>query len=411
MADKQVFQTDTPGRWMRFKWISRALIIVLVCSILAAIITVTSKHYPILPNLNPAPKKLTKEELEQLKRSKKYKDFKIDKAQIQKISKARHQHQLKHPNNKDRINAGFYRAWEPQAYASLAANYSKLDMIVSEGFFIMPGRDTMVANIDTGLINLNRKYRKPVIISLSNYVDANKSNGGYDVTDVERIIKNKKLRTQFIDNLAQQLTRFKFKGINLDFDNLKNINSKEYIDFENELYAVLHPQGFLVTMNVIPDDETYDLERLQKVNDYLFVMAIDEHNESSNAGDLSNQHWVEQILDDVCTRIPSEKVILTVAGGAYDWPESSVGKPIGYPAAISIARSNDSKIVYDPSSANLHYTYYDLDSLEHTVYFTDAATNFNVIRMADDWDTGGVALWRMGSEDPRLWSFFQKNLS
>ena len=45
------------------------------------------------------------------------------------------------------------------------------------------------------------------------------------------------------------------------------------------------------------------------------------------------------------------------------------------------------------------------------MYFTDAATNFYIIRMADDWDTGGVALWRLGSEDPRLWTFFQKNLS
>ncbi len=89
MADKQVFQTDTPGRWMRFKWLSRVLIIVLVCSVLAAIITVTSKQYPSLPNLNPAPKKLTKEELESLKRSKKYKDFKIDKGEIQKLGRAR----------------------------------------------------------------------------------------------------------------------------------------------------------------------------------------------------------------------------------------------------------------------------------------------------------------------------------
>src|SRR5271168_4185477 len=163
MADKQVFQTDTPGRWMRFKWLSRVLIIVLVCSVLAAIITVTSKQYPSLPNLNPAPKKLTKEELESLKRSKTFKDFKIDKSEIQKLAHTRHLHQLKRPNNKDRINAGFYRAWEPQAYNSLQQYISKLDMIVSEGFFISPGRDTMVANIDTGLINLNRKYRKPVL--------------------------------------------------------------------------------------------------------------------------------------------------------------------------------------------------------------------------------------------------------
>lgn len=411
MADKQVFQTDTPSRWIRFKWLSRILITVLLCSVFAAAITVTSKNYPSLPNLNPAPKKLTKEELENLKRSKKYKDFKIDIAEIQKLARARHLHQLKHPNNKDRINAAFYKAWEPQAYNSLAEYISKLDMVVSEGFFILPKQDTLVANIDTGLINLNRKYRKPVLISLSNYVNYNKSSGGFDTKDVERIIKNKKLRINFINNIAQQLTRFKFKGINLDFDDIKDINSKNYIAFENDLYAILHPLGFLVTQNVIPDDDKYNLERLQRVNDFLFVMAIDQHNEGSNAGDLANQRWVDEIIDKVCSRIPSEKVILTVQGGGYDWPESSTGKSVSYQEAISGAQENNSKITFDKGSANLHYNYFDLDSLEHTVYFTDAVTNFNVIRMADDWATGGVALWRLGAEDPRLWTFFQKNLS
>ncbi|MFI5137937.1 MAG: glycosyltransferase [Sphingobacteriales bacterium] len=411
MSHKQVFQTDTPGRWTRFKWLSRILIIVLVCSVLAAIITVTSKQYPSLPNLNPPPKKFSREELESLKRSKKYKDFSIDKNEIQKLAYTRHLHQLKHPNNKDRINAGFYRAWEPQAYNSLAANISRLDMVVSEGFFIKPKHDTLVANIDTGLINLNRKYRKPVIISLSNYVNKDNVSGSYDTKDVERIIKNKKLRAQFIKNIASQLTRYKFKGINLDFDEIKDVNSKNYIKFENDLYATLHPLGFLVTQNVIPDDDRYNLERLQHINDFLFVMAIDQHNDDSNAGDLSNQRWVEEILDNICSRIPSDKVILTIAGGAYDWPENSVGKQIGYPQAISTAQENESKITFDPNSANLHYTYFDDDSLQHTVYFADAATNFNVIRMADDWATGGVALWRLGTEDPRLWTFFQKNLS
>ena len=411
MADKQVFQTDTPGRWIRFKWLSRFLIIVLLCSVCAAAVTVTSKQYPSLPNLNPVPKKLTKEELENLKRSKKFKDFKIDIEGIQKLARARRLHQLKHPNNKDRINAAFYKAWEPQAYNSLAEHYARLDMVVSEGFFILPKQDTMVANVDTGLIKLNRKYKKPVLISLSNYVNYNNVKGGYDTRDIYRIIRNKKLRAQFIKNIAKQLTRYKFKGINLDFDDIKDINSENYIAFENDLYSILHPLGFLVTQNVIPDDDKYDLERLQHVNDFLFVMAIDEHNDQSNAGDLSNQHWVEEILDKVCSRIPSEKVILTVQGGGYDWPESSTGKPKSYQEAISAAQENGRKIVFDPVSANSHYNYFDLDSLEHTVYFTDAITNFNVIRMADDWATGGVALWRLGAEDPRLWTFFQKNLA
>jgi len=61
MADKQVFQADTPGRWTRFKWLSRGILIILAAAVVAAAVTVTSKQYPVLPNLNPAPKKLSKE--------------------------------------------------------------------------------------------------------------------------------------------------------------------------------------------------------------------------------------------------------------------------------------------------------------------------------------------------------------
>jgi cellulose synthase/poly-beta-1,6-N-acetylglucosamine synthase-like glycosyltransferase/peptidoglycan/xylan/chitin deacetylase (PgdA/CDA1 family)/spore germination protein YaaH len=411
MAEKQVFQADTPGRWTRFKWLSRFLLIVLAAAVVAAAITVTSKQYPILPNLNPAPKKLTKDELELLKKSTKFKSFRIDTEKIGALKRNLHKHQQKHPNNKDRINAGFYRAWEPQAYSSLVDHIARLDMVVTEGFTVTPNADTITAKIDTGLTNLNKKYKKPVLVSISNYVNYDAAHGGFDTKDIYRIIKNKKLRTTFINSVATQLAKYHFQGINLELDNIKDRHEKNFVQFEKEFYEILHPQGYLVTTNAWPEDDQYDLTKLQHYNDFLFIMAIDEHTEDTNAGDLSNQRWVEEILDNVCLKIPSEKVILTVQGGGYDWAENTTGKSISYQQAISFAQENKSKITFDPGSANLHYTYLDLDSLEHTVYFTDAATNFNVIRKADDWATGGVALWRLGAEDPRLWAFFQKNLS
>src|ERR1700761_897413 len=411
MAEKQVFQADTPGRWTRFKWLSRFLLIVLAFAVVAAAITVTSKQYPNLPNLNPAPKKLTKEELELLKKSTKFKSFKIDTEKLGVLKRNLRKHQLKHPNNKDRINAAFYRAWEPQAYSSLVDHIARLDMVVTEGFTITRNADTITAKIDTGLTNLNKKYKKPVLVSISNYINYDAVHGGFDTKDIYRIIKSKKLRATFINSVVTQLNKYHFQGINLELDNIKDRNDPDYVAFEKELYAILHPQGFLVTTNAWPNDDQYDITKLQHFNDFLFIMAIDEHTDESNPGDLSNQRWAEEILDDVCSKIPSEKVIFTVQAGGYDWPESSTGKAISYQQAISFAQENNSKITFDPNSANLHYNYYDQDSLRHTVYFTDAATNFNVIRKADDWATGGVALWRLGAEDPRMWSFFQKNLS
>src|SRR5476651_466643 len=134
MADKQVFQADTPGRWNRFKWLSRGLVIVFIASIVGAVITIQSTQYPTLPNLNEAPKKLSKADLDYIKKTRKFDAFKIDTEELADLRKNLRLHRLKHPNNKDRINAGFYRAWETQAYTSLVENISKLDMIVSEGF-------------------------------------------------------------------------------------------------------------------------------------------------------------------------------------------------------------------------------------------------------------------------------------
>ncbi|GAA4333987.1 glycosyltransferase [Mucilaginibacter gynuensis] len=410
-SGKQVFQADTPGRWKRFKWLSRAILIIIISGLIAAVVTVNDKQYPHLPNLNPSPKKLTKEELEQLKRSTKYKDFKIQKVQIQQLQLARKERLLKHPNNKRRINAAFYRAWEPQAYDALAANIGKLDMIVSEGFFINSQADTIKTVIDTGLINLNKRYKKSIIVTLSNYVDSDNQNGGFETKTLQRVFKNSDLRAKFINSIIYQLKKYRLKGVNLDVYDIGDRNGKDFVNFEKELYTTLHAQGFLVTQNVIANDDEYNVQQLQHFNDYLFVMAINQHNEASNAGDISHQEWVEEILDKVCAKIPSEKVILAIAGGGFDWPANSVGAPMSYQQAISTAKEKDSKILFDPVSANLHFKYYGTDSLQHTVYFTDAATNFNIMRLADDWGTAGVALWRLSFEDPRLWTFIQKDLT
>ncbi|RYZ98953.1 MAG: glycosyltransferase [Sphingobacteriaceae bacterium] len=410
MSGKQVFQTDTPNRWKRFKWFSRILIVFLLCGLIAAAITVTDKTYPSLPRLTHAAKKLSNEQLAQLQRSTKFRDFKIQKTEIQKLENARKQQQLKHTVGKRSINAAFYRAWEPQAYTSLADNYQKLDMVVCEGFFIKPGAYTVSESIDTGVINLNKKHKKTVIVSLSNYVSYDNVSGGFDTKTLEQIIGNEKLRKSFITSIILQLKKYNFNGVNLDVYEV-DLNSKNIIAFQQDLYTSFHAAGLLVTQNIIADDEEYHPERLQHYNDYLFLMAIDQHNQSSNEGDISHQDWLEEILDNFCTKVPSEKVILVVAGGGFDWPKNSVGVPVSYQQAISVAKEQDSKIIFDPISANLRYNYLGQDSLEHHVYFVDAATNFNLIRMADDWGTAGVALWRLGFEDPRLWRFIHQNLT
>ncbi len=89
-----------------------------------------------------------------------------------------------------------------------------------------------------------------------------------------------------------------------------------------------------------------------------------------------------------------------------------------YNDAINKAKSLNAKIIYDNDSYNLHFSYNtvededsDTEKILHQVWFTDAATTFNILRFSDEFPVAGTALWRLGSEDPRMWKYYNRNLS
>ena len=82
-----------------------------------------------------------------------------------------------------------------------------------------------------------------------------------------------------------------------------------------------------------------------------------------------------------------------------------------YQEALTTARENEAIVNFDNDSYNVHFSYTDENNLSHEVYFTDAATNFNTLRFATEYGLAGTALWRLGSEDSRLWDFYNHSMS
>ena len=173
----------------------------------------------------------------------------------------------------------------------------------------------------------------------------------------------------------------------------------------------MHPLHLLVTQDVSPFNSDYNYKELSKYNDYIFLMAYDEYNSGSMPGPISSQKYIQAALDEAVGQIDSAKLILAIAGYGYDWRKGDKGEDVTYAEALSVASESDAKVIFDTATYNLHYTYTDENDSEHTVYFTDAATNFNTMRFATQYNIGGVALWRLGSADTRLWSFYNKDLS
>ena len=406
MSGKQIFQTETKRRWKTFTWVSRSFLLVFIVAIACVAFTLSSVQAPKLPFINTNTP-LTAKQLDKLKKSQQYKAFSIEKSKLQKIKRDREHRALHKHGNHKRINMAFYVSWagtKNESLSDLKRNISHLDMVATESFFL--NGDSIIDQADTAALKVIHASNKSAIAVVSNF---NKDH--WDGNAVKRLLNNLPAQQKLISNLISIVQKYGYKGINIDFEALNLENSDSFNSFMKNLYDQFHARNLIVSQDISPENDDYQPEILQKYNDFIVLMAYDQHTDLSNAGDVSNQEWVEEKLDNICNKVDADKVSLALACYGYDWPKNSVGKSVTYEEAITSAVNYKSKVTYNLTSANLNYSYKDGSNIEHDVYFTDAATYFNIIRKADDWGVAGIALWRLGSEDKRLWSFLSDDLS
>ncbi|RZJ54025.1 MAG: glycosyltransferase [Flavobacterium sp.] len=411
---KQIFQTTTQKRWKTFQWSSRLLLFVLILMIPIFFITLKRGLKPALPLLansartghsleNPTvPKDLSAEEL---KKFQGFDYFLRAKKKVQKLQK-----QPVIPKTATEIRAAFYVDWDPQSLFSLQKNIDKLNVVVPEWFFIDPKTDLLRTEIDTAALKVMRKG-KVKILPLINNINESLGEGEFDGDLIHRILHDNAKRERLINDIAKTLIQYKFQGINIDFEEFKENSDEPIIAFQKELYEKLKPLGLLVTQDIMAGDDDFNVKALSKYNDYMFLMAYDEHYAQSIPGDVSSQKWIERIVDKTAKEIPSEKIILCFAGYGYDWQEKEEGETITYDQAIAIAKQHNAVIKFDNNSYSNSFKYTDSNGKKHEINFEDAATNFNTIRFSDEYGLAGTALWRLGSEDQRLWSYYQRSLT
>lgn len=408
---KQVFETQKKWRWNTFKWTWRLILAGCCLSVPVVFITLGRGLMPILPLLTPGtdsahhlanrvvPLGLNKQEL------KKYKGFD---AFLQKKPRQFNTHTGIETNAQ--VRAAFYVDWDPQSFYSLQQNVSELNMVVPEWFFIDPVTDTLRPEIDRNALQLMKKNHLQ-IIPLINNINSKKSVGEFDGDLLHEIFHHPAKQERLITDIIKYVKQYQLQGVNIDFEEFKERSDEPIIAFQKALYTSMHAAGLLVTQDIVPNDADFNVKELFNFNDYLFLMAYDEHYSTSVPGAISSQQWIEKMLDEMAGEVPSGKIILAFAGYGYDWPANGEATTVTYQEALSDARQYQARVFFDNNSYNNHYSYKDADSVQHQVFFADAASDFNTIRFADEYGTAGTALWRLGSEDDRLWTYYDRSLT
>jgi len=103
-------------------------------------------------------------------------------------------------------------------------------------------------------------------------------------------------------------------------------------------------------------------------------------------------------------KLDPDHTIIAIGSYGYDWVKGQSASALSFEEAVLSARDSEAEITFDPETSNPHFSFIEDDGKRHDVWFLDGATAYNEVHTADAYRPAGYAVWRLGSEDPSVWS-------
>jgi peptidoglycan-N-acetylglucosamine deacetylase len=309
---------------------------------------------------------------------------------------------------RDLIVAGYYVNWNDNSRASLNKHLSDLDWVIGEWSFLAPSGDSLKLRVDRQAFDIARKQggsNPPAFfIQVSNFDTATKD---FSVPLLRRLLTHPAAQARVIDQLKRTILLDSLAGVTIDFEDVPDNLEDQLVAFTAQMHAALAPSKRLVTQAVHAETAPTLLRRLAAVDDYLFAMLFDEHYKTGAPGPIASQQFYEQHARAITAVVPPSKVILMIGAYGYDWNDktgTTRADETSFQGTMRAARENGAVTHFDRTSLNPFLSWTEADSTDHVLWYLDGATAYNELRIGQELGVAGAAIWRLGSDDPSLWS-------
>ncbi|MBC5810473.1 MAG: glycosyltransferase [Candidatus Eremiobacteraeota bacterium] len=292
----------------------------------------------------------------------------------------------------------FYVNWDVKSKVSLVEHLARISHLVPEWLALRDDRGNVADETDESVAQIARNAAVPMIAEINNY------RGRWDGPFLHRILRDPRARTRTVDGIARAIAKHRFAGVNVDFEMLQRGDGPNFVLFMRELRKRLHPAGALVTQSLPIDETEFDLRKLAALDDFIVPMLYDEHFSGDVPGPIASQHWFERRLRELTAVVPASKIVAGIGNYGYDW---TIGSRAGAAQAsfsdvMLSARTSGGRVTWNAAQGNPVLTYRRGNEL-HEAWFLDAVTGLNQMNAVARSGAAGVAVWRLGSEDPGLW--------
>lgn len=223
-------------------------------------------------------------------------------------------------------------------------------------------------------------------------------------------------RKAFIDNVVTLMQDYGFDGVNIDTEYINVADRDKLSMLIKELKTAFADQGYVLTISIpgkMSDDPNnswsgpFDYAAIGQYADEVVVMMYLEHGyPGSPPGPISSVGFIEKILQFTVTQIPADKIVAAVPVFGSDFSldgKDSKSLYLSYDQVMKRAKANNAMVIFDDKSKTPMFRYTDTLGQQREVWFENAESMAYKMDIINKWNLNGIALWRMGMEDPLAW--------
>ena len=237
-----------------------------------------------------------------------------------------------------------------------------------------------------------------------------------------QILANESNRNNFMNEVQKIITKYNLDGINIDIEGVYKSDRENYTNLIKELKEKLGSKGYLITVSIPAKtfdnannsfSYPFDYKGIGKYADRVAIMTYDEHGAwaGSGPGAIASIPWQEQVVKYAITQMPKEKIMLGIPVYGFDWTQGKTWpKYSSYQMSMDTANNKGISIQWD-QKAQVPYFKYSDETGNREVWFENAQSFEKKIDLVYKYDLDGIAIWRLGMEDPQIWNVVSERMN
>ncbi len=318
------------------------------------------------------------------------------------------------PRAAGQIRLAFTVGWDPASFDSLSTHADKLTHVCPEWFTMTSSDGTFTGDPDVMLLQFMAANRQLTLLPMM----TNSAGEGLKPEAVENLVRGPaENQNRFIENLKRQLGEIHAGGVLIDWEGIDPATEEDLSAFLVKTANSLHDAGLQLWLQVPVGEErgAYDLETLADSVDFFVASLHDQVSEEDPPNAIASQNWYESWLDAItkASHGDTEQWVISLGNYGYDWAaDPNASNRSGWRRADTISFADAmSRAAYagegstESGAPDYNPSFdYTLGGVNHEVWFLDAVTFLNQARVARQKGFNGLAISRLGTEDPQLWT-------